>query len=164
MGWTKGQLVDAAFDELALAKDAFDLQDEERERALVKLDSMVAMWAAKGVRIGYNFPSSQASSSLNDDSGIPDSASETVYLNLAVRMAPSYGKQLSQDTRKNARDGYDVLLWTAAQPIEQQLPNTMPRGAGNKPWRRTDRPFLPKPDESPLQYDNQSGDLDILSE
>jgi hypothetical protein len=29
--------------------------------------------------------------------------------------------------------------------MEQQLPSTMPAGAGNKPWRNYDNPFLQRP-------------------
>lgn len=164
MAWTKLQLVDEAFGELALAAGpGFDVTPEERGRLLRRLDSMLATWAAKGVRIGYAFPSSPEASDLNADSGIPDSAAETVFLNLAKRGAPSFGKQLSAETLKNAREGYDTLLWAAARPVEQQLPHTMPRGAGNKPWRTANRAFLPRPDTDPLR-NQDSGDLDILQE
>lgn len=165
MGWTKGALVDAALGELSLADAAgIDITPEERERSLKRLDAMLATWAAKGVRVGYAFPSSPDDSDLNADSGIPDSAAETVFLNLARRLAPGFGKTLSAETLKNAREGYDTLLWAAARPPEQQLPHTQPRGAGNKPWRLSNRNFQPRPDTDPLRYDDQSGDLDILQE
>lgn len=160
MGWKKLDLVMAAYGELSLGDDSgFDISPEERQKGLRRLDSMLATWAAKGVRVGYAF-----AGGLNDDSGIPDSANETVYLNLARRLAPGFGKTLSAETLKNARDGYDTLLWGAAQPIEQQLPHTMPRGAGTRPWRTAGRPFLPQPDTDPLQIDGQSGALNILQE
>jgi hypothetical protein len=30
-------------------------------------------------------------------------------------------------------------------PVQQQLPSTMPAGAGNKPWRVYDNPFIRPP-------------------
>ena len=160
MGWTKLQLVDQAFGELSLSDaQGFEVTADEKQRALRMLDAMLATWAAKGVCIGYAFPGD-----INSASGIIDSAAETVYLNLAARLAPGYGKQLSPMTLKNAREGYDTLLWAAAHPINQQLPNTQPLGAGNKPWRRTARPFMPKPDPSPFQNNDLNGDLSILPE
>lgn len=159
--WTKRELIAEAFSELTLAESEFDLTPEEQETALRRLDTMMAMWDAKGIRIGYALPTGANGSDLDQPSGIPDSATETVYLNLALRIAPGFGKQLSQDTRKNARDGYDVLLWAAAQPQAQQMPNTMPRGAGNKPWSVAGRPFFPTPSNDPLQI-SQGGDLDFL--
>lgn len=164
-GWTKGEIITAAFGELTLTDDAgFDITPGEKANALRRLDTMIATWAAKGVRVGYNFPQSPIASSVNDDAGIPDSAVETVYLNLARRMAPGFGKQLSAETLKNARDGYDTLLWNSAHPIEQQLPHTTPRGAGNKPWRTINRNFSPRPNTDPLRFDDQSGELTILQE
>lgn len=165
MGWTKGDLVVAAFGELVLGDDSgFDLSPEEKAKALRRLDAMMGTWAAKGVRVGYAFPADPESSGLNDESGLPDTAVETVFLNLARRLAPGFGKTLSPETLKNAREGYDTLLLAAAHPIEQQLPHTTPRGAGNKPWRTTNRPFLPCPDTDPLRLDGSSGDLTILQE
>lgn len=165
MGWTKEQLVDAAFQELSLAEgDGFGISADEKARALARLDTMLATWAAKGVRVGYLFPASPSASDLGSDSGIPDSAVETVYLNLAKRLAPGFGKQLNPATLAAAREGYDTLLWASARPPEQQLPHTMARGAGNKPWRTINRVFMPQPDTDPLRIDDQSGGLDILQE
>ena len=165
MSWTKDQIVTAAFSELSLADDqGFDVTPEEKQRALYRLDAMLGIWAAKGVRLGYAFPADLAGSDLNSDSGLPDYANEPVYLNLARRLAPGFGKALSAETLKNAREGYDTLLWACAHPIEQQMPKTMPRGAGNKPWRTINRQFMPAPDEDPLQSNPLNNDLDILPE
>ena len=161
--WTKREILVEAFTEIGLASYVYDLDPEEQQTALRRLDAMMALWAVKGARAGYALPSGPDTSDLDDDSGLPDTAVETVWLNLAIRLAPSYGKQVSPDTKKSARDGYDQLLWGAAYPQQQQLPNTMPRGAGNKTWRTVSNPFFPRPDTDPLQV-SQGGDLDILSE
>lgn len=163
MGWTKRQLINEAFGELALQGYEFDITPEEQQTALRRLDTMMATWEARGVRIGYAFPSSPDASDPDRDSGLPDSAVETVYLSLAIRIAAGFGKQLTSDTKRTAREGFDVLLWAAARPIEQQLPSMLPRGAGNRIWRNSERPFFPAPDDSPLGI-SQGGDLDILSE
>lgn len=160
MSWTKGEIVEEALAELALAGEVWDIQPEERERALRRLDAMLAMWEMKGIKLGYPMPADAQSSSLNDDSGLPDGSVETVLLNLARRIAPSYGKALRPESIQSAREGYDALLWHAAQPQQQQFPNTLPLGSGNKPWRRTMRPFMPRPDSSPLDQ-STGGDLAI---
>ena len=163
MGWTKKQLIDEAFGELALQGYEFDISAEEQQTALRRLDTMMATWEAKGIRVGYAFPSSPDDSDIDADSGLPDAAIETTYLNLAIRIAAGFGKQLPSDTRRNAREGYDALLWKAAQPIEQQQPSTMPRGAGNRIWRNSERPYFPAPDDNPLGI-SQGGDLNIAPE
>lgn len=143
MGWTKQQFIDAAFDEIGLASYMFDLQPEQLQIALQKLDSMMAAWNAKGIRIGYPIPTNALDSSLNDESNVPDSANEAIFLNLAVRLAPSYGKQLQLETKQNAKASYDTLLARAAMPNEMQL-GVMPSGAGNRRYQE-ERPFLPPP-------------------
>ena len=163
MGWTKRELVTEAFGELALAGYEFDITPEEQQTALRRLDTMMATWEARGVRVGYAFPACPDDSDLDTDSGLPDAAVETTYLHLAIRLAASYGKQVSMDTKRSAREGFEQLLWRAAQPIEQQQPSTMPRGAGNRLWRNSQRPFFPTPDDSPLGI-GQGGDLNIAPE
>jgi hypothetical protein len=163
MSWTKREIVDEAFSEIALLGYEFDITPEEQQTALRRLDTMMATWEARGIRIGYAFPASPGDSSLDSDSGLPDKAIETVYLSLAVRIAASFGKVLSGDTRANAKDGFAALLWDAARPQEQQLPGTLPRGSGNKAYRNSNAPFFPAPSDNPLGI-SQGGDLDILPE
>jgi hypothetical protein len=59
MGWTKEQLVDAAFEELTLAEgDGFGITPGREGARAGRLDAMLATWAAKGMRLGYAFPAS----------------------------------------------------------------------------------------------------------
>lgn len=161
--WTKRQLVSKAHGEIALAGYEFDITAEEQNDALERLDAMLGTWEGKQIRLGYRFPATPEDSDLDDVSGLPDMANEAVYLNLAIRLAPSFGKQLSNSTLAAAKDAYDTLLVTAAFPTQQQMPNTMPRGAGNKPWRTANTPFFPRPDTNPLQV-TEGGDLRVLPE
>lgn len=145
MAWTKGEFVDEAFNECALQGYIFDVGPESRESALRRLDSMMGLWNGQGIRLGYPLPSTPSSSDIDADSGVPDHANEAVFMNLALRIASGHGKTLSQDTRNIAKQAYDALMSRAAFPPQQQLPNTLPLGAGNKPWRRNDSPFMPTP-------------------
>lgn len=159
---TKDEIVTQALAELSLGDaQGFDISPEEKARALVRLEGMVAQWAspAIGIRIGYN-----AGDDLDAESGVSDDVAETLTLNLAKRLAPGYGKALSPQTLQAAKEGYDLLLIAAAYPPEQQLPHTMPRGQGNKPWRTANRPYLDRPDTDPLRNDPRSQNLDILEE
>lgn len=143
MGWTKRQLVVQAFEELALGAYVFDLEPEQLQSALRRLDTMMGVWDGKGIRLGYPI-SSPESSNLDDDSNLPDAATETVFLNLALRLAPSFGKIPSVDTKSAAKEGYTILLAKAAHPIEMQFPGTLPAGSGNKA-RGIQNPFMPEP-------------------
>lgn len=142
MGYSKRQFVAAAFEEIGLASYVFDLQPEQLQSALRRLDVMMAEWNAKGIRLGYPIPGSPESSDLDESSEVPDSANEAIITNLALRLAPSYGRNPMPDTKITAKTAYNTLLSRAAMPMEQRLPDTLPSGAGNKPWRVYDNPFL----------------------
>jgi hypothetical protein len=141
MSYTKRQLVDAAMAEIGLASYAFDLMPEQRESALRRLDSLMAEWNARGLRLGYPVPDNPANSDIDVDSNIPDAAWEAVITNLALRLAPSYGKQVNIETKVTARHSLNTILARAALPAEMKLPS-MPSGAGNK---SIDNPFTPEP-------------------
>lgn len=141
MSYTKRQLVEAAMAEIGLASYAFDLLPEQRELALRRLDSMMAEWNTRGLRLGYPVPDNPADSDIDQDSNLPDAAWEAVITNLALRMAPSYGKQVNIETKITARHALNTILSRASMPPEMKLP-AMPSGAGNK---YIDDPFLPQP-------------------
>jgi hypothetical protein len=159
MGYSKRQFVSAGFEEIGLASYVFDLQPDQLEGALRRLDAMMAEWNAKGIRLSYPLPSSPQYSNIDAQSEVPDAANEAIILNLACRIAPAYGKQVMPETKVVAKQGYDILLQRATFPLEQQLPGTMPSGAGNKPWRVYDNPFVRPPyfpvdagPDGPIEY------------
>jgi len=150
MGYSKRQFIEAALAEIGLASYAFDLQPEQLEAARRRLDAMMADWNGKGIRLGYPIPVSPQDGSIDEQTNVPDSAYEAIICNLGIRLAPSYGKQVMNETKATAKQGYDTLMQRATAPLEQQFPNTMPSGAGNKPWRVYDNPFL-RPPVSPVE-------------
>lgn len=162
--WTKRELIDAAFAELALAGYAFDITPEEQQNALRRLDTMLATWDGTGVRLGYALPASPDDSDLDQPSGLPDTAVEAVYMHLAIRLASGIGKVLTSDQRRIAREAFAPLMRAAAQPQRQQLPAGMPLGAGVRRYPSVAAgTFSPPPDRKPMQI-TQGGDLQILPE
>ena len=149
MGYSKRQFVSAALEEIGLASYVFDLQPEQLQSALRRLDAMMADWNGKGLRLGYPLPGSPQDSDLDEQTLVPDSANQAIMTNLAIRLAPSYGKVVMPETKAVAKDSYNTLLQRATMPPEQQLPGTMPSGAGNKSWRVYDNPYL-RPPVSPI--------------
>lgn len=145
MSWTKRQFITTAFEEIGYADYVFDLQPEQLEKALWRLDSMMASWNAQGIRIGYPLPSTPEDSSLTTETSVPDSANMAIYMNLALVLAPTVGKMVSPETKAGAKTSYDILAQRAAAPVPMQFPGTLPSGAGNKPWRNTQDPFLNNP-------------------
>lgn len=144
MGYTKRQFVEGAFEEIGMANYVFDLQPEQLQSALRRLDAMMMEWNAQGIRLGYPIASSPQDSDLSTETGTPDSAWEAVITNLAIRIAPGYGKDVRPETKTVAKNTFNTLLQRATFPLEKQLPETMPIGQGNKPWR-WDNPYAPPP-------------------
>lgn len=140
---TKSDLVDAIYEEIALAGYVFDLTDEERIAALRRIDRMAARWDAMGIRIGYNLPATPGAGNLNDDAGIPDWAEDAFITNGALRVAPTIGKQVSQDTRIAARQSYNALLLGNYEIPQMQMPRHMPIGMGNRRNTKNQQFFAP---------------------
>lgn len=154
--WTKRQLVDKVFAELALAGYVYDIDPEEQQDAASTLEMMVAGWIPDGISLPFNFAADSSSIDLDADSGVPLVHIRTVYCGAAIAFASSKGKTVRAQTQKAFGDGYSRLLRAAAMPPEQQL-RTMPIGAGAQSWRTTDNPFTTSPDTSPLQVGEDGG-------
>jgi hypothetical protein len=137
MGYTKREFIAAAYAEIGYANYQFDLQAEDLQLALRRLDAMMAEWNARGIRLGYPLPSSPSDSNLDDPTGVPDRANEAIILNLAPRLAPGVGKAIHAQTLASAKAALNTLLAVAAMPAEMQLA-ALPRGAGAK---SIDQPF-----------------------
>lgn len=146
MSWTKRQFVIQAFEEVGYASYNYDLQPEQLQAGLRRLESLIATWNGRGIRLGYPLSSDPDSAELDTTTNVPDASNEAIYTNLALRIAPIVGKTCSPETKQAARSAYMQLLSRFTKPQEQQLPSTMPAGSGNKPWRQSD-PFLPGPEE-----------------
>lgn len=146
MSWTKRQILDAAFEEMGLAGYEFDITPEEQMSLLRKLDSMMAMWETYGIRVGYNRTVDPKDADPDQDSGLPDTANEAVYLNLAVRGAAGYGKALASSTLLTAKIAYDGLLSLCmSNPPQVQLRGNLPIGAGYKRPNANGGPFVAPP-------------------
>lgn len=158
MSWTKREFVLQAFAEIGLPAYVYDLQPEQLQTALNRLDSMMATWNADGLRIGYPLSSSPSTTDLDQDSGVPDAANEAIYLNLAIRIASSVGKTPSDDLRRSAWTAYNSLCGMFAEVPQRLRPSDVPAGAGNKPWRVYGDPFL-SPSPEPLTT-GKDGDLE----
>ena len=133
MSWTKRQIIEQAFEEIGLAAYVFDLQPELVESARRKLDNMVAGWSSKGVQIGFPIPVNADDSDIDDETNAPDYVVDAMIYNLAIRVAPSVGKQVSPDTRIAARTAYDDMVRiSVSNPPQVKLHPMLPSGAGHK--------------------------------
>lgn len=158
MSWSKRQFVEAAFAEIGLGAYNFDLSPEMLQVGLERLDSMMATWNARGFRLAYPIPADAKSGDLDEITNVPDSANEAIYQNLALRIAPVFGKVVSMELKQAAMYGYNAMISKNAKIPEMQLNQTVPAGAGSKYKRNYDF-MLDKPEDR-LEADN-SGLLDF---
>ena len=142
---TKLDLIEAAHAELGLSDYIFDLPSEQLQQALRRLDAMMADWNGMGLRLGYPIPGNLEGGDLSDEAGIPDRAWEAVITNLAIRLAPTFGKQVPPETRATADRSLNMLLGKVLPP--QMQFGRIPAGAGNKTYRWRLDPFLDPPSD-----------------
>lgn len=135
MSWTKRQFVEQALEQIGIAAYTFDTQAEQLQSAARQLDAMLAGWNLKGLQVGYPLPTSPENTDLDTETDVPDKANEAIYLNLALRLAPSFGRQVMPELKQFAFYSYQNLLASFTLPAEMQFPSSLPRGQGNKPWR-----------------------------
>lgn len=159
----KGEIISQAFAELAIAEYEFDVSPEEKQAALVRLDAMMASWDAEGLSVPYAFAADSGTGSLDDESGLPQIANEAAYTELAIRTAASKGKVAPVTLRASAARAKAALssAIVRGRMQQQQLSSWTPRGAGQKPWRQTQQPFLSPPDTSQVKLADDGGGLSL---
>ena len=133
MSWTKRQIITQAFGELGLASYVFNLTAEELQDAMRRLDTMMGLWMTRNIVFDpvYPQPATYGVGDLDDDTNAPDDALEPMYLNLAIRLSPSFGKTPSPDTRAAAKAGYTTMLGQYVVGAQVSLKGTI-KGAGAK--------------------------------
>jgi hypothetical protein len=129
---TKGALGARALHHLGIANYVFDVESEETISTLKTLDSMIAEWQAKLNDMGYIQPATNGTSQPSDPAGIDEAMVEAVAANLALRVAPSYGKTTSGELRAMARDGRSFVFSSYSRARAVEIPSYLPLGAGNR--------------------------------
>ena len=154
MGYTKSDFVYASLNEIGIADYDFDIGSEQTEAVMKRLDAMMALWDSKGIKLGYPMPTSADDSSLTQETNVPDVAWEAIILNLAIRIAPSYGKAVDIGTKILAKQALNTL-YSISSPVPEMQFNSMPKGAGYK----SDGPFTAPPVDT--LKDGDSAELDL---
>ena len=137
MSDTKKQIILDAYASFGYVDYFYNADVEQIDFALRILNRMLADWESEGVSIGYNL-----GSDIQENSGIPEYASNAVIANLTIMLASSFGKNLSQDSKENAINSYNNLkLKFLTIPI---LPrnNLIPQGQGARVYNTNASNFL----------------------
>lgn len=153
MAWSKRQFVNSAYEEIGYADYNFDIQPEQMDKAVRKLDSMMGQWDIRGVRVGYPLVGDPEEISIDIEFEVPLFATDAIIYNLAVLLAPSVGKIASPETKKAAKEALVTLSGQTIDMPTKQFPRRLPLGAGNKRFARNTRQtfFIPQQKTPPSE-------------
>lgn len=128
MSVTNIDLIGDALRELVVISEIATPSAEQGAHALRQLNQMMAEWREQGINLQY-FRQTVTS----DVCPIPEYAESGVTANLAVRLAPNYGAEVSIALAAKAMSGYETILRTAvtaALPVGRML--NRPCGEGDE--------------------------------
>jgi hypothetical protein len=132
MSWTKREVVGQAYTELGLPRYVFDAEPEDIQNACNRLDTMIAMWSAKGIKLGYQISDTTTNYDPDQDTNLPQFALPAVYQSLAILVAPTLGKAVSMETKLAVRDSYSAMVRQLSVVPKHIMDSQLPRGAGNR--------------------------------
>lgn len=137
MATTKSDLVRSALKRLAVTGFDYEIDPEELKSGVITLEQMMAAWDARGIKAGYQFADNPETADINADAGVPDIAFMAITCSLAMELADTYGKVISQNLAMSAASGMNSLLAAIQHQPQMQYPSRMPRGSGNtlRNWR-----------------------------
>lgn len=130
MAWSKREIIQRAFSDIGYGLEGFDIPPAKMEDALRILDTLVAEWNV--TPMGYPLHDNPADSDLDEDSGIPLSFVNGVVAGLAVRLAPTIGKEASLSIQRAASQGKAAITRIQSKPPARAIDTTMtPAGTGH---------------------------------
>lgn len=139
MATTKSDLVRSALSKLGVVGYDYDIDPEELRGGLIALEEMMTDWAARGICTGYALAEFPEAAQGGDDSETNPYARKAIVYSLAVQLADSYGKQITQTIAAGASSGMTSLLVAIQQQPASLYPRRMPRGSGNHRHSQYDR-------------------------
>ena len=133
---TKIELIDRAYSKLRISGITVNPNPTDINIALDEMECMLAEWELVNVGLGYNF---EDQPDPNTESGIVRGYENGVQTNLAVRLAPEFGKSAGE-VMIQASQSYSKLSSAVAKVKQTPYPNRQPVGGANtlrtNRWRR----------------------------
>lgn len=157
--YSKTELVMAALREIGVAQRDTDVTADELVDGCARLDAMMADWDGMGIHVGWPIdPTASPDPSL--ETGLQPSAVRAVVTNLALELAPGYGRPVQRETVKTAKAGLTTLQALASTPPRLRLPGGVPLGQGNRQFTGLWPTFTRPPAENITVGDDSTLDFD----
>lgn len=118
--------IEDAFAEIRVKKAGVDLQTDEISTAIRKLNGLMTEWDVLGIHLGF-----RKVASSSDETGIPDWAENATVTTLAMRLAATFGKLVSQELNLAQNTSFLSMLNRVVEPVRVHYPGTLPIGSGN---------------------------------
>lgn len=145
---TKIDIINAAFSRLRISGLTVQATPEDIDLALNRLEGMAREWHTR-VNSGYFFETSPAS---NTPHNVPREYWAAYESNLAIRMAPDFGKEITAALLMEARATYSNMSARLALVKPVRPPARQPIGSGNRRFNQADQYYQPQ-EEAPLSPD-----------
>lgn len=126
---TKGDIVNQAYVNLRISGLTSKATPEDTKMGLQTLEVMLLSWTNNGLNLGWIKSPYITDPDPQEDSGISDASYEAIYINLAVKLAPAFGKMPNQ-LDSMARELYSALFDKELPVYENN--EYMPLGSGNR--------------------------------
>lgn len=147
----KGELVNSALRRAGILGFNSTPNPSYTESGLEVLEDMLAEWDSKNVCVGYFF---EENPDPNTESGIVKAYQSAVKTNLAVRLLPEFGREVSQALYGQAQQSYSSLSSAVAVVRKTQYPRNMPTGSGNRLLNRFQK-FSRPVEQAPIDCDTK---------
>ena len=102
------------------------IEPNEAEDGLTALNDMMNEWNVDGINVGY-----ESLDNVEDQLHVKLGSIGAIKANLAIYIAPEYGKAVSSDLVRRARSGKNSLRG-AIKLNDAEFPDTLPIGSGNE--------------------------------
>ena len=124
---TMREVVEDAFEEIGVKSAEVNLTSDELQSGIRRCNDLLVSWNEIGYIKGY-----QPVLNGDDTLIVAPSAIRAIKSALAIELAPSYQKALTQGLVNKAQDSLSLLLNSSVFIGPVAFPDTLPMGSGNR--------------------------------
>lgn len=132
-------IVNGALRKLGVKPADDTITGQEMLDGIEVLNDMLIEWENSGIRLGFAPIADSA-----DIIRVPRGTEEAIKGNLAGRLAPEYGKQVTPTLAAGISLATDSMLRIISKPLDVKFPDSLPLGSGNQCTDFEDQRFFPE--------------------